>query len=195
MGGFLADPAGTYPGLFGSTQWMLGFPYALPNVVNAAFLTISAIALALGLEETLESLRNKPDYGIRLARWVGRTLLRFNPTQEYAPVSEQEGSVEEDVESNAVPKKSKEPTTRSKLPFRRIWTSNVLFTLLSHGLLACHVGTFNSLWFVFLSTPRYDPNSSQQNRRSPEAQLGHNGPIRVPENYQLHFPFTFTGGK
>lgn len=175
---------------------MLDFPYALPNVVNAVFLTISALALALGLEETLESLRNKPDYGIRLSRWVGRNIFRFKQanSQGYTPVTEQE-NVEEDVENNPLAKKSKEPATRPKLPFRRIWTPNVLFTLLSHGLLACHVGTFSSLWFVFLSTPRYDPDASQQSRRSPDAQIGHEGPIRVPEKYRPHFPLTFTGGK
>lgn len=39
-----------------------------------------------------------------------------------------------------------------------------------------HVGTFNSLWFVFLSTPVADPKR------------------RDPPNFQQHLPFVFTGG-
>lgn len=193
----LADPVRSYPGLFAPggrlfAKWLMEWPYALPNVVNAGFLLTSALALALGLEETLETMKDKPDWGLKVTRWVGRTVFRIKPKQDYVVVTEQAGT-EEDVESNVPTKKSKTPTTRQKLPFRRIWTRNVLFTLLSHGILACHVGTFNSLWFVFLSTPRYDPNASQYDSRSAEGS-GHNEPVRVPENYRPHLPFTFTGG-
>ncbi|KAM0287203.1 hypothetical protein ACHAQH_000517 [Verticillium albo-atrum] len=51
------------------------------------------------------------------------------------------------------PRTRPRPRYTSRLPFRRLFTSNVLFTFTSHFLLAIHVGTFNSLWFVFLSTP------------------------------------------
>ena len=64
-----------------------------------------------------------------------------------------------------------------RLPFRRIFTRNVVFTFLSHFFLAFHIGTFNSLWFVFLSTPVYDPSKP------------------VPEgSLSRHPPFIFTGG-
>lgn len=65
-----------------------------------------------------------------------------------------------------------------RLPFRRIFTRNVSFTLFAHFLLAFHVGTFNSLWFVFLSTPVYDP-------------------VKPPESshaFPRKLPFLFTGG-
>lgn len=57
-------------------------------------------------------------------------------------------------------RRSTQPTRRrytQRLPFDRIFTRNVSFTLVAHFLLAFHVGTFNSLWFVFLSTPVYNP--------------------------------------
>lgn len=48
-------------------------------------------------------------------------------------------------------------------------------------------GTFNNLWFVFLSTPRYDPAStSRGSDNKSEASL--------PDGYKPHAPFTFTGG-
>ncbi len=87
---------------------------------------------------------------------------------------------EEDVEMSPVSPNTKRikavPRYRHKLPFRRIFTKNVIFTLLAHGLLACHVGTFNSLWYVFLSTPVDDPAHPH------------------PSNYKRHLPFVFTGG-
>jgi MFS family permease len=60
LGGFLADPAGSYPSLFGKNsffggtdgvQWMIKYPYALPNLVSAMFLIGSAFIIILGLEE------------------------------------------------------------------------------------------------------------------------------------------------
>lgn len=87
------------------------------------------------------------------------------------------------------PRDISRPKIRQKLPFRRIWTRNVLFTFLAHGLLSCHVGTFNSLFFVFMSTPRYTPSSV----------IGTNGTdpnesLHLAPDYQPHLPFSFTGG-
>lgn len=78
------------------------------------------------------------------------------------------------------PTKSKRPRRRyaQRLAFRRIFTRNVLFTLTASFLLAFHVGTFNSLWFVFLSTPVYDP------AKPPES----------PDALARRLPFVFTGG-
>lgn len=45
------------------------------------------------------------------------------------------------------------PRWKKKLPFRRIFTYNVICTLIAHSLMATHLGTFNNLWYVFLSTP------------------------------------------
>lgn len=197
LGGLLADPAGSYPGWFGpggtwggmKGVWLfMEFPYALPNLVNAGFLVGSTLALVLGLEETLDGLRGKSDWGLKIGKSLGRLLCRRStPKQEYAPLQEQEDGVLNDLEL-ATTSTTKPPNSistpvrkRAKLPFRRIWTPNVLFTLLAHGLLAMHVGTFSNLWFVFLSTPRYNPEPSEET-------------LPLPENYKPHPPFTFTGG-
>lgn len=114
------------------------------------------------------------DYGLMLSRGIGRIIFRRDSRRgDYAPVTEA------DIEMNAA--KDHTPIPRRRLPFRRIWTRNVLFTLLSHGLLAMHVGTFSNLWFVFLSTPRYSPTAPTET-------------LHLPENYKPHAPFTFTGG-
>lgn len=73
---------------------------------------------------------------------------------------------------------SHKPRYTHRLPFRRIFTRNVTFTLIAHAILGFHVGTFNSLWFVFLSTPVYDPSS----------------PPNSSHAFPRKLPFFFTGG-
>ena len=60
FGGMLADPAGSYPGLFGpgsffggkdGVWWMQHWPYALPNVLSGIFIFCSMLAVFLGLDE------------------------------------------------------------------------------------------------------------------------------------------------
>lgn len=63
-----------------------------------------------------------------------------------------------------------------KLPLRRILRRNVLATFLAHGLIAGHIGAFQNIWFLFLSTPRFDPAHPN------------------PPGYAPQPPFFFTGG-
>ncbi|RMY15910.1 hypothetical protein D0868_00615 [Hortaea werneckii] len=197
LGGLLADPVGSYPDIFGpggslggknGVGWLTKWPYALPNVVSAGFLFCSAIGVVFGLEETLEGLRGKSDWGLKVSRCLLRMFLGRRDSGGYVQVGRQDGMREDDVEMNES-KSEEEATTlpiKRKLSFRRIWTRNVLCTLLSHGLLAMHVGTFNALWFVFLSTPRYMPDSKNEADNSKT--------LSLPPSYQPHAPFTFTGG-
>lgn len=195
LGGLLADPAGSYPGLFGPAGTFGGekgvylfmkWPYALPNLVNATFLLSSAIGVVLGLEETLEGLKGRPDFGRRIGSWIARAFFRRKPKHIYnsIPGSEVPSALELGTHDS---QNDKPKRPRAKLPFRRIWTKNVLFTLLAHGLLAMHVGTFNNLWFVFLSTPRYNPNPETSNTKTTTN-------LHLPSDYRPKLPFTFTGG-
>lgn len=56
MGGLLADPILTLPGLFGEGaiwgfNWIFNYPYALPSLINAITLAITGLIVVLGLEE------------------------------------------------------------------------------------------------------------------------------------------------
>ena len=60
LGGLLSDPVGNYPKIFGNDSvlggsegvwWMRHWPYALPNLLSAVFLFVSASGVILGLEE------------------------------------------------------------------------------------------------------------------------------------------------
>lgn len=51
--------------------------------------------------------------------------------------------------------KQQQPNSKKKtLPFSRLWTKNVIFTLLSQAFYDFHLGAFTNIWTLFLSTPR-----------------------------------------
>lgn len=66
MGGLLADPAMTLPGLFGPQaafgfKWLESYPYALPGILNTVFLTTTGALVFLGLEEVRALRGISPD--------------------------------------------------------------------------------------------------------------------------------------
>jgi hypothetical protein len=79
--------------------------------------------------------------------------------------------------------KSHRPRYTSVLPFRRIFTRNVSLTFFAHFFLAFHLGTFNSLWFVFLSTPVYDPQKPNPPDFKPSLPLHFTGGLGLPPRF------------
>ncbi|EGX96426.1 Major facilitator superfamily transporter [Cordyceps militaris CM01] len=180
LGGLLSDPAGSYPALLGGVRFFRAYPYALPNMVSAAFLVAAAAAVWLGIEETLDALRERPagDLGLRvgrrLAAWYRRCRIwgqKSGPDErgayaalethdmELPDTSDTEAGRTASVGGGAKPRRSGARYTQ-RLPFRQIFTRNVIFIFIAQFFLAFHIGTFNGLWFVFLSTPVYDPSNS-----------------------------------
>ncbi|KAJ6443283.1 MFS transporter [Purpureocillium lavendulum] len=174
LGGILSDPAGSYPSVFGGIPFFVKFPYATPNIVSSFFLICAAVAVWFGLEETLDSLRDgPPDLGFRTGKKVTRFFKgRFKKTDSGG---EYQRLPADNVELNVEDTVTKPPVKRytQRLAFRRIFTRNVALTLFAQFFLNFHVGTFNSLWFVFLSTPVWNPATSKHTPR---------------------LPFSFTGG-
>lgn len=196
-GGILADPVGSYPSVFGpgsvvggkdGVYWMKRWPYALPNIMSAFFLLFSAMAVIFFLEETNELCKDRPDPGLRIGRVVRRYLFRQNlaTASGYSAIPHDEFGASNSLELQPTPTSAHPDQSasgdktrkgvRQKLPFRRIWTRNLILTLLAHGLMAMHVGGFNSLWFIYLSTPRFDPLHPH------------------PPDYKPHGFIHFTGG-
>ena len=201
LGGVLSDPAGSYPDLFGHVKFLVRFPYAVPNLVSAVFLFAALAAVWLGLEETLDDRRGRPDLGIRVGRAIAALVFRrgrgrgssSRPDEaEYASLPAAAADDVELEETNEQPRPPPPPSSSSKehhnhqpayrkrftqrLAFRRVFTRNVLLTFMTHFFLAFHIGTFNSLWFVFLSTPVFDPQTE------------------AASDTRRRLPFLFTGG-
>jgi hypothetical protein len=53
------------------------------------------------------------------------------------------------------------PVVKGVLPFRKIWTRNVLFTLAVAAFFDFQLGAFTNIWSLFLSTPRYADETSK----------------------------------
>lgn len=166
MGGMLAEPVSTYPSVFGDVEWMRLYPYALPNIVSAAILMASVLFVFFGMDETLATKREKPDYGRKIGKKITSFILRLTGKYQkdahlYQSVESRDSSLDladvddEHHEHHQYPIKKDPPRPKftHTLPFFRIFTSNVCFTLLSHFLLGIHLGAFNNLWYLFLSTP------------------------------------------
>ncbi|PWY66450.1 MFS general substrate transporter [Aspergillus heteromorphus CBS 117.55] len=193
MGGMLSDPVKAYPRLFGpdssfgganGVEWLIRYPYALPMLANTIFLSFAAVCVAVGLEETLEACKGKPGLGVFSMRIFARGLRAVVPSSSplyhrlpFADYDE-EGPLlnrRDRVESYEMEEKATKSNRQSRtLSFRRIWTKNVLCTLLAQAFFDFQMGAFNNLWLLFLSTPRYDAND----------------PASPPQK----LPFIFTGG-
>jgi len=180
IGGILADPASTYPELFGRVEWIRRWRYALPNLACAALVCISMLLGFLFLEETLESkrYRNRTDIGLKIGQGITFFAKRLygmvtrrgdfpkaDELGEYQLVTNIEGgdddaavvgSVAPSPSSSAsirsLPIKPKRPPRRSTR--REIFTKNIIFTLIALAIIPLHNTTFMHLWAIFLSTPR-----------------------------------------
>ncbi|KAI4861802.1 MFS general substrate transporter [Hypoxylon rubiginosum] len=165
MGGLLADPAMTLPSLFGEGAiwgfgWIEKFPYALPSILNATMLIITALIAFLALEETSIKRKGQGDMGLRLATKIKGLLFRKSATQNmYLKLQTWDsqgrfGQDEENDEELPIAALQQPKETKRTLPFRRVWTRNVIFTLITEAFFDFQLGAFTNLWTLFLSTPR-----------------------------------------
>jgi MFS family permease len=108
--------------------------------------------------------------------WSKLLGKRRNEEHAYMPINGNEPNtpVVELSPLSAKPTKRVSPKYPNTLAFRRIFTYNVTSTLISHALLALGMGTFQSVFYTFLSTPVYESQSFP--------------------NFTPHPPFMFTGG-
>lgn len=160
MGGLLADPATIMPDIFGP-DGCLGFsfleeyPYALPSLLNAFFLTVttyivfflleevgfqtSSLRNLLTSEQTLKERRGKFDLGLHLkARFLQMLRGRSIP-EGYSQL--QTWDVPEVALSNFEERPALKKQIARRLPFSRIWTRNVIFTLITGAFYDFHLGS------------------------------------------------------
>jgi hypothetical protein len=186
LGGILADPTTTLPGYFSpgaifGFQWIQDYPFALPSLLNAVFLGFSTLLTFAFLEETSKDRRHKYDPGLalgyRFRRFVAGMLgNKFMGGYSQVPLWEQDVDVAtEKVAANGKPVKK-----LGKLPFYRIWTRNVIFTLVNSAFYDFQLGAFTNIWSLFLSTPRYGTPTKAGSE--------------TEKVYSRSLPLLFTGG-
>ncbi|KAI1818634.1 major facilitator superfamily domain-containing protein [Poronia punctata] len=186
MGGVLADPTMTLPGFFGEGaiwgyDWIFKYPYALPSLINTVTLALTGLVVFFGLEETSSKRRHKFDLGLHLSRRFRTSILRrpvdqgyhkletFNNTPDSPTINfnvEKGFDLQQQRQQAPIPSKSQTSTRSRTLPFRRVWTRNVILTLVTEALFDFQLGAFTNLWTLFLSSPRPTPSSSQLGQTS-----------------------------
>ncbi|KAF7534037.1 hypothetical protein G7054_g6557 [Neopestalotiopsis clavispora] len=161
LGGYLADPSRNLPSLFGKgclfgSRMVEKYPYALPGIINAILLSVTAAIVFLGLEETLKSKKNFFDWGLYITARAKQIILRRPIDQGFTRLRTTDAYEEQPfVPKEIADLKAQTPEKPAKvLPFNRIWTRNVILTLVTGAFYDFHLGAFTNLWTLFLSTPR-----------------------------------------
>lgn len=173
LAGLLVDPVLNLPTIFGPNStfggaegvvWMAAYPYAAANLMSTILLFAEAALVYYGLEETLKGSQpldiSKMDpIGFvrssyqQIVQAKNQGYRRIQQTQRQGLLSgEDSGDIEMDRLTRSRSREQQRPIQR--LAFRRIWTSNVLWTLVSIAIFDFHMGAFANLWILFLATPR-----------------------------------------
>lgn len=182
FGGALANPTLKHPEVFGESGLFRTYPFALPNLVGAAFFLVGLSVGTLFLKETLETKKDQRDCGIILGRLILRPFTRKKLGPKWSLEEEQStsllkhsrnisaASLENDVDAQenrkAVPVVAL-PTYREVFS----WQSNL--NLLTYSILAFHSIAYDQLLPVFMHYPQQTDLSTNPN---------------------VHLPLKFTGG-
>ncbi|EMC99595.1 hypothetical protein BAUCODRAFT_29968 [Baudoinia panamericana UAMH 10762] len=165
LGGALANPYGVEPGEDGRDKALFGrFPYAPPNIVSAVFFAIGITVGYLFLEETLETLQHRRDFGLRIGDKIKKLakshVLRLEEVlrlrrSEIACDSEDEPLLKDDHDHDYDELTGTKPSEPSPAPpsFKEILTKQSLLNLLVYTLLAMHTMAFDQLFPVYMQFP------------------------------------------
>lgn len=171
FGGFFASPAVNLPGLFGNNKLFTKFPFALPNLIASIFFTVGIVVGFLFLQETLETRKNKPDYGI----YIGQRLVRCVKARK----TRRNRDYDDDELGAALLNNthSRSNSHSSSKPFDTTWqtpkTPRVAgpsvwevfnkqsnLNLLAYATLALHSMAMDQLLPIFMHHPQQVPDSS-----------------------------------
>ena len=181
IGGFLADPASSYPTLFPSESVWTSYPFLLPNLVVALLQVSSFTVVLLFLPETNPKLAGRSDLGLRVGEALAGSMGRGTRQErgQYAPLpTEQrptaqtlERAPDEDDESAhelqamTTEVQQFDPDTNVKTRLRHnSFTPQVVLQIISVSLLAFHKVSSDAVIPTFLAAPM-TPSSSQRSRR------------------------------
>ncbi len=168
FGGALANPTMKYPEIFGESGLFKTYPFALPNLVGAACFLVGLAVGILFLRETLETKKERRDYGIILGEILLLPFTRKKSTAKWALDQEQSTSLLKRSQGNSKAVPVVAPPT-----YREVFSRQSNLNLLTYTILALHSLAYDQLLPVFMHYP-------QQTDRS--------------TNPDVHLPFRFTGG-
>ena len=182
FGGALANPALRYPEVFGESWFFKTYPFALPNLVGAAFFLVGLTVGTLFLKETLETKKDKRDYGVMLGEILIHPFRRKKPGTKWSLQEEQSTPLlkhTQDSSAASIENDTDGQGNRKAIPvfapptYREIFSRQSNLNLLTYSILALHSLAYDQLLPVFMHYP-------QQTDRS--------------TNPDVHLPFKFSGG-
>ena len=182
FGGALANPAPKYPKVFGDSRFFRTYPFALPNLVGAVFFLVGLSVGTLYLKETLETKKDKRDYGIILGEILLLPFTRKKQKPKWSLEEEQSASLLKHARNSSTTSLNANidaQGNRAAVPvvtsptYREIFSRQSNLNLLTYSILALHSLAYDQLLPIFMHYP-------QQTDRS--------------TNPDVHLPFKFTGG-
>ncbi|KAL1898039.1 hypothetical protein Cpir12675_002126 [Ceratocystis pirilliformis] len=170
FGGFFAKPAQRFPDFFGHSKLLQNYPFALPNLIAAAFFLISITTGVLFLKETLDHKRHQDDWGILIGKRLTNSLRLRGSNGAFRRASFVDGEATAPLIPSRVLTK---PHRRSppKAGIAECFTRQSTIALIAYMGLAVHSMAYDQIIPVFL-------NMAVDDHTGPETQL----------------PFKFIGG-
>lgn len=182
LGGALANPALKYPKVFGERGLFKTYPFALPNLVGAAFFLVGLSAGTLFLKETLETKKDQQDYGIVLGEFLLLPFTRKRPGPKWSVEEEQSASLLKhshnssaaalDTDIDAQDNRKAVPVV-PRLTYREVFSRQSNLNLLTYSVLGLHSLAYDQLLPIFMHYPQQIDRST---------------------NPYVYLPFKFTGG-
>ncbi|PBP22974.1 major facilitator superfamily transporter [Diplocarpon rosae] len=168
FGGFFAKPAENFPGLFGHNNFLIKFPFALPNLVASVLFLLGITTGFLFLKETLETKRHSKDYGrvlgTKLTTAVTSVCCFRIPKPYRRPSTGYPGSAAPycgPIPPRALNRRNTDPSVALPRPtLTEVFTRQSVINLTAYTFLALHSVAYDQLLPVFLHNPRQVPTST-----------------------------------
>ena len=166
FGGALARPAEKYPNVFGDSEFLKKYPFALPNIASACFFIVGIVNgilflevcidsgldmnfILIFLQETLETKKDRRDIGLELGKALTRPC-----TSRRKGGADSKTSDEERATLLPQKKKTSKPVTRPT--WSQILTPQSCLVLTSYTLISGLGMAFDAVFPVFLNYPVQD---------------------------------------
>ncbi|KAK3066844.1 hypothetical protein LTR53_016637 [Teratosphaeriaceae sp. CCFEE 6253] len=168
IGGALANPLDVKPGeQIQNPSFFQRFPYSPPNLVSACIFAFGIIVGILFLEETLETLQGRRDYGLRmgdklkgLARSHAMKIDDIVHWRASRPADTETEPLLSDTEAGAHEAHLKTRPAHVKPPsFREVLTNQSVLNLVVYTLLALHNMAYEQLVPVYMQYPSIHSDS------------------------------------
>ncbi|KAJ9296721.1 hypothetical protein DTO271G3_4920 [Paecilomyces variotii] len=191
FGGALANPAEKHPTIFGNSEFLKKYPFALPNIASAILFVVGITTGFLFMKETLATRKNSRDYGLILGQLLtsactgsrrrrrnARPVKRLDYDETTALLAGDEELDEEDlyqesqVQEPATPQRNQNSGKAKRPSWGQVLTPQSILVLIAYAMLAMHSMAFDSLFPVFL----------------------HYRPQNLEGNPDVNLPFKFAGG-